>query len=265
MKLTTASIFRIEGTPKEIDTTLFGVVDPQPTQESNLCLLPDAIEAQGTLTYVARFSDRILPSSVVKEETEKYIDHIAQTTGRKPGRKECREIKEQVIIELLPRAFLRRTHVAFTVSGDLLVIWASSASRVDTIISLVVAQCEVTLTPLDRPQLNPIARGEHDGIAPESTATLKIDTKVVKVKNVSVESSYVQKLIDDGYDTTEVACVMPSGDTDIHFTLCDSGVIKKLDPGATGVDESEDDNAATVLIALGAVREVLAGLEGGAL
>ena len=51
---------------------------------------------------------KILPASVVKQFANDRAKQIEEREGRKPGRKEMREIREQVTDELLPRAFSRR-------------------------------------------------------------------------------------------------------------------------------------------------------------
>ncbi len=51
--------------------------------------------------------DRLLPSSVVNAELEKRLAAQEARDGRKPGSKTRRRIKEDLVHELLPRAFVR--------------------------------------------------------------------------------------------------------------------------------------------------------------
>ncbi|HSW11960.1 MAG TPA: recombination-associated protein RdgC [Solimonas sp.] len=51
---------------------------------------------------------KLLPGAVIKQEADERAAQIEAVKGFKPGRKMMREIKEQVILELLPRAFVRR-------------------------------------------------------------------------------------------------------------------------------------------------------------
>lgn len=50
---------------------------------------------------------RLLPSSVVNEALAEKIDALAAKEGRRVGGKERKRLKEEVISELLPRAFIR--------------------------------------------------------------------------------------------------------------------------------------------------------------
>jgi recombination associated protein RdgC len=51
---------------------------------------------------------RLLPSSVVNDETKERAEQITEQQGYAPGRKQMKEIKERVIDELMPRAFTRK-------------------------------------------------------------------------------------------------------------------------------------------------------------
>ena len=51
--------------------------------------------------------DKLLPSSVINEELTTRLQKIAEKTGRKPGGRERKRLKEEVLTDLLPRAFIR--------------------------------------------------------------------------------------------------------------------------------------------------------------
>ncbi len=51
--------------------------------------------------------ERLLPSVVIAEELATRIDDIQAKQGRRPGAKERKRLKDEVISELLPRAFVR--------------------------------------------------------------------------------------------------------------------------------------------------------------
>jgi recombination associated protein RdgC len=50
---------------------------------------------------------KLLPASVVKQFADEKIKAIKETEDRRVGRKEMKEIREQMTLELLPRAFVR--------------------------------------------------------------------------------------------------------------------------------------------------------------
>ncbi|MES2715135.1 MAG: recombination-associated protein RdgC [Pseudomonadota bacterium] len=93
--------------------------------------LVEAIDGQWLLQLMVE--SKMVPGSVVKRQIETLAAQIEKTTGRKPGKKETRELKDQALLDLLPMAFTKRASVKVWISpaSRLLVIDAGSASRAD--------------------------------------------------------------------------------------------------------------------------------------
>jgi len=86
------------------------------------------INRQMLLTY--RAEKKLLPGTVITQFTKIRAQELEEQQGFKPGRKQMRELKEQVTDELLPRAFsiCRDTRVWIdTVNGWLVIDAASQA------------------------------------------------------------------------------------------------------------------------------------------
>lgn len=75
--------------------------------------------------------DRILPGSVVTEALQEKADEIEQQQGYKPGRKQMREVREQLIVSLLPRAFTQKRKTMAALGKGYLLVDTSSPSRAD--------------------------------------------------------------------------------------------------------------------------------------
>lgn len=84
---------------------------------------------------------RNLPGSVVKERVREIAKKIEEDTGRKPGRKQLKELKEQAEHELLPMAFTKNssTKVWVDAKNALLILDTASQARADEIVTLLVA------------------------------------------------------------------------------------------------------------------------------
>ena len=93
--------------------------------------LVEAIDGQWLLQLLVE--SKMVPGSVVKRQVETLAAQIEKTTGRKPGKKEQRELKDQALLDLLPMAFTKRASVKVWIApvARLLVIDAGSASRAD--------------------------------------------------------------------------------------------------------------------------------------
>ena len=81
-----------------------------------------------------------VPASAVKSRLEEQLDKIEQETGRRPKGKRAKELKEEIVRELLPRAFPKRgaTLVWIAPAANLVVIDASSIKKADGIVSRLV-------------------------------------------------------------------------------------------------------------------------------
>ncbi len=97
-------------------------------------------EVNQQLLFSLGTEKKLLPSSVINQVAKAKAIDIEEQQGYKPGRKQLREIKEQVTDTLLPRAFSinRSTRVWIDPVHGWLVIDASTAAKADEVIKLLV-------------------------------------------------------------------------------------------------------------------------------
>lgn len=78
---------------------------------------------------------KVVPAQALKRAIEERSAAIERETGRKPGRRQLRDLKDQLILEMLPQAFAKRSShwVWVAPDHDLCVIEASSQSAADTV------------------------------------------------------------------------------------------------------------------------------------
>ncbi|CAG9176705.1 recombination-associated protein RdgC [Cupriavidus respiraculi] len=86
-----------------------------------------------------RAEKKLLPTTVVNQVTKARAAEIEEQQGFKPGRKQMKELKEQITEELLPRAFsIRRdTRVWIDPVGGWLAIDAASPAKADEVRTLL--------------------------------------------------------------------------------------------------------------------------------
>lgn len=65
----------------------------------------------GCITLCARRQERLLPSAVVAEAMEERVEDIQEREGREVGRRERRNLREEVMLDMLPRAFTRSRQI----------------------------------------------------------------------------------------------------------------------------------------------------------
>ncbi|WP_421863954.1 recombination-associated protein RdgC [Motiliproteus sp.] len=93
--------------------------------------------ANGSLLICAQKEEKILPASVVKDQLSEKVEQIETEQDRKVRKKERDELKDEVIMTLLPKAFSRfqRTLAYIDPKLGLLVVDASSAKRAEELCS----------------------------------------------------------------------------------------------------------------------------------
>lgn len=82
---------------------------------------------------------KVLPGSVVKRRIDEMAERIEADTGRKPGKKQRKDMKDQAQLELLPQAFTRQLGLPVWIAPEqgLLMIDAASTARADEVITLL--------------------------------------------------------------------------------------------------------------------------------
>lgn len=119
--------------------------------------LVHALERQ--MLVALRVESKLLPASVVADFAKARADELEEKRGFPPGRKELKEIREQVTDELLPRAFARRrtTHGWIDPVNGWFVVDAGSSARADELVeALRQSLDEFPLAPV-RTQISPVA------------------------------------------------------------------------------------------------------------
>lgn len=110
--------------------------------------------ANGCILLCARKRERILPPAVVRETVEDRVAEIEARDGRKVYAKERRSLRDQVIFELLPRAFVRSadTHAFLAPHDGWLVIDAASVNRGEDLSTLLRhSLATLAVEPFDSP------------------------------------------------------------------------------------------------------------------
>ncbi len=95
----------------------------------------------GQLIFKLCTETKAVPAGVVKNLIEERLAAIEAQTGRRPKGKAVREIKEQLVHDLMPRAFPKRTQTWIWIdpAAQWLVVDCASAKRADAIVTRLMA------------------------------------------------------------------------------------------------------------------------------
>jgi recombination associated protein RdgC len=95
--------------------------------------------ANGRIMICARRAEKIIPASVVRQLLDDRVAEIEATESRDVHRREKIRMKDDIVVDLLPRALTRITnqYAYIDTTSDLLVVDSASATRAEALISLL--------------------------------------------------------------------------------------------------------------------------------
>lgn len=104
----------------------------------------------GQLILAFKGETKSVPGSVVKERLDERVARIVDETGRKPRASHKKELKEEIVRELLPQAFSRKslTTVWIDPEARLLVVGVGSVAKADRVTSALVETMSRAGAPL---------------------------------------------------------------------------------------------------------------------
>ena len=219
---------------------------------------------------------KAVPGSVVKRKADGRIQEIEASTGRKPGKKESREIREDIVHSLLPLAFAKQSQVMVWIdmASHLLIIDAASQGKSDEVITALVRVLDGLPLTLLQTTVSPQAAmsqwllAQSDGEMPpafsvERECVLKSgseDQAVVKFTRHLLATDEVRKHVLEGKLPPQLAL---SWEGKASFSLTETGVLKKvayIDGAMEETGDNEDKFDANVILSTGMLGPLLADL-----
>ena len=213
--------------------------------------------------------DKILPSAVVNDLLGKKLAEIEEKEGRKPGGRTRKRIKEDLVHELLPRAFVKPSRTDALVDLEHGFIAVDSASRKNS--EEFVSQIRGALgsfpaLPLNaevapRNILTGWIAGEPlpDGLALGEECELKDAMEggaVVKCQNQDLQGDEIAKHLESGKQVTRLALTL---DDHLSFVLGEDLVVRKLKFLDGAVDQLENTEREDLRAELDARFALLSG------
>lgn len=201
-----------------------------------------------------RVDKKQIPSSAVKQFVAERCAEIEAQQGFKPGRKQTKEIKEQVIDELLARALCATKRVNFYIWEDLLLIDSTSGATCDTVIGALakcldpfpVAVMHTVQSPATAMTSWLVSDEPPDSFSVDQEVEMRASTEArssVRWLHESVRNDEVQTHYASGKACTKMALTWADK---ISFVLNEKGVLSRIKPLdvislADGAEVEEDD------------------------
>ncbi len=252
-----------------------------PTQERSTGWAPPRGEEYGSLIesvggqWIMRWYSelKMLPASVLSEKLREKCAVIEANEGRKPGKKERQELKDNIRLELLPSAFTKQgaLWVWIDPQARLLVLDTSSQARADEVVTALVEACPGFAVSLLDTQMSPqaaMATWLHSHDAPEG---FSIDREcelksadeskaVVRYGRHPLDIDEIRKHIDQGKMPTRLALTW---DDRVSFVLDEQFRLRKIALLDVVMESQSHDDAgfdADLAIATGELQQLITDL-----
>lgn len=254
------------------------------TQDESVGWVPPRGEANGALVESVtgqrilklQIETKTVPGALVRKKAQAEADHIEATTGRKPGKKETKALREDALLALLPQAFPRTSSVLVWIdpAAGLLVTDAGSQGKIDTVITALVRAFDGLALTLLHTATTPqtamtqwlLAESPDDwpaGFAVERECELKSgdeERSVVKFNRHNLTIDAVRKHITEGKLPTRLAL---SWEGRVGFLLTESMMLRKveiLDLALDEQDEAENGFDCDVALVTGELQRLIPAL-----
>jgi len=250
------------------------------TQEKSAGWVPPRGEASGLLCeavggqYVMRFlaEQKMLPASVLNRKVQEKADAIEREFGRKPGKKEKRDLKDEAKLDLLPMAFTKQASMWVWLDPVAGFLWIDTASqgKADEVVTLLVESLKGFGVALLDTQTSAQAAMAHWLLTQEPPAGFSIDREcelkaadeskaVVKYGRHPLDIDEVKEHVQHGKLPTKLALTW---DDRVSFVLDDSLRLRKIAFTDTVLDQAGDEGGfdTDVAIATGELRKLLPDL-----
>lgn len=225
--------------------------------------------ASNNFLLCARKEEKMLPASVVKDMLEVKVAELEAEQSRGATKKEKEQFKEDIIFELLPRAFSRinDTHGYISPANNIIVVNSSSRAKAEDFLALLRKVLGtlpvVSFNPEQAPDeimtdwITEQNLGEQFTLGMEAEFNaVGDDGAVIRVKNQELTSEEIKHHIDAEKFAVKVAL---EWDEAMSFLLCDDLAVKRIKFFDVLQEQNDDIDKDDVLARLDADFSLMAG------
>lgn len=210
--------------------------------------------AGGYHLIALRKEEKLLPASVIKELVDEKAEVIEAEQHRKVRRKEKDELKEEVMLEMLPRAFSknRRCYAYLAPADGVLIVDAGSSKQAEDLASTL--RKSLGSLPVRPPAVEQAPAFTFTGWLNKSIdlpASIELGTEcelkdtsedggVVRCKGLDLQGDEIRSHLDAGMQVTKLSVTW---DDNLSFVLDEELGIRRLKFGDTLQEKLDDVDA----------------------
>ena len=213
--------------------------------------------------------DKLLPGAVVNDLLQKKLAAIEKKEGRKPGGRTRKRLKDELVTELLPRAFVRpvRSDALLDTTLGVIAIDTSSRKNAESVVSEIrralgsFPALPVNAETAPRAILTGWITGDAlpDGLSLGDECELRDPSDsgaVVKIQRMELVGDEINKHLEAGKQVTRLALVL---DDHVSFVLGEDLVVRKFKLLDGAVDQLESTDRDDIAAELDARFALMAG------
>lgn len=235
---------------KSQELSRYGWVSPHPNmQEKNV------FTSSGAFLITAQKEDKLVPGSVVNQQLKEKIAVIENQESRKVYRKEQLTLKDEIILDLLPRAFSKysQTSALIVPQHNFIAIDSSSYSKAEEILNLL--RNSLGSLPVKLPDVNhsPAVMMSQwllqESLVPEFKCLEECELKdqggegaTIKVKGQELQCEEITMHLEAGKQVSKLAL---EWDETLRFMLHEDLSIKRFKPSdqlSTELNEEDSED-----------------------
>ena len=199
--------------------------------------------------------DKLLPGAVVNDLLQKKLAAIEEKEGRKPGGRTRKRLKDELVTELLPRAFVRpvRSDALLDTTLGVIAIDTSSRKNAESVVSEIrralgsFPALPVNAETAPRAILTGWITGDAlpDGLSLGDECELRDPSDsgaVVKIQRMELVGDEINKHLEAGKQCTRLALVL---DDHVSFVIGEDLIVRKfklLDGAVDALESTEHDD-----------------------
>ena len=233
---------------KSVETYRLGWVPPAATAVQLHHACGDAV------LLCLRRQEKVIPAAVVNETLQERVEELELKESRHVGRKEKLSIKEEILSELTPRAFVRSSFTwgYIAPSDNLVIVDAASSKKADefldllrqTLGSLPVVPLNTAHSPASvMTQWLQDAASRPQGLELDGQCELRSDLEegsVIRCKQQELDADEILGHLETGKQVVKLAV---NWQDKLQFILQDDLILKRLRFGDELLDEARDSYA----------------------
>lgn len=204
------------------------------------------------LLFTLGIEEKVLPAAVVNHQLSQQLDSMRDESGQKPGRKQQTDMKQQLMLEMLPQAFVKPKSINayIDLKLNLLVVDCASQNAAEDLVS----ELRQTLGSFKASAFGPsssmaqvltqwVLHAKGDGgfeLDSEIVLETMDDTKgVVRGKNIAHMDDQMKLHIDNAYMVTQLGLAYNER---IELVLAHDMGVKKIKFTDIVLDQLDDES-----------------------